>query len=336
MKGFDRLKGRIKKPGSKGGQAEDTAADIQALVPPATETAPQVDEEGAQLQDTTTEMEPEPSPEPVPPPKKARRLPASPIVILVVVVCIIIAAAVAAAVLLGEEEGNGSETKDDMYTEPTQWENMETIEGDISGGGPLTFIPDERAPFEVNETVYQMDIVLTWNPQDMDLDLVIEDPSGNEVVSSGNAPGEPESVRIKRNIEPGTWTAVIDPFAAANVHYSLEITYYHESGNATGPGGELLYQKTKSVTGENGDEHDEFDVGEGYDKVLIQVDISSSEGTMSMTISDSEGNEVYSGEVSGADTVSDQKTVDAKPGVWQVDYSYEEFTGTFVVQATGS
>jgi hypothetical protein len=270
------------------------------------------------------------------PTPKAKKLPVHPVVIIIAIVGIIIAAVAVSVVLSGGEKESDNGSGDELYEEATTWEDLETIEGDISGGGPMTFIPDERVNFEVEDTVYQMDIILTWNPQDMDLDLSIEDPSGDAVGSSGNAPGEPESVRIKSNIEPGTWTAVIDPFAAVNVHYTLEITYYHQSGNATGgDGGDILYQEVKNLSEESGDETDNFNVGGEYESLLIQVEISSGSGDLSIKIKDSDGNEVYSIDVSGEGQESDQETVDAKEGEWEVSYSFDNFTGTIVVTVAG-
>lgn len=268
------------------------------------------------------------------PSPKAKKLPVVPVVIIIAIVGIIIAAVAVSGVLSGGEKESDKGSGDELFEEVTLWEDLETIEGDISGGGPMTFVPDERVNFEVEDTVIQIDIILTWNPQDMDLDLSIEDPSGDAVGSSGNAPGEPEAVRIKSNIEPGTWTAVIDPWAAINVHYTLEITYYHQSGNTTA-GGDILYQKVKTLLEESGDETDTFDVGEGYEDLLIQVEISSGAGDLSIDIKDSDGNEVYSIEVSGEGQESDQETVDAKEGEWEVNYSFNNFTGTIVVTVAG-
>ncbi len=268
------------------------------------------------------------------PSPKAKKLPVLPVIVIIAIVGIIIAAVAVSGVLSGGEEESDRGSGDELYEEPTTWEDMETIEGDISGGGPMTFIPDERVSFEVEGTVYQMDIILTWTPQDMDLDLTIEDPSGNAAGSSGNAPGEPENIRIKSNIEPGTWTAVIDPFAAINVHYTLEITYYHQSGNTTG-GGDILYQEVKNLSEESGDETGTFDVGEGYESLLIKVEISSGAGDLSINLKDSDGNEVYSIDVSGEGQESDEETVDSKEGEWEVSYSFDNFTGTIVVTVAG-
>jgi len=306
----------------------------QALVPSADGVKAREAEDGIQpevlepLDEPVSEVLPGPQP-----PGRARKFPATPVLMIAAVVAIIIIAALAAALMMESSEEKKEETQDETPSPPTRWEDVETKEGDITGGGPLTVMPDERVPFEVAETVYQMDIVLSWDPQSQDLDLVIEDPGGSEAASSGNAPGEQESVRIAGRIEPGTWTAVIDPFLAANVHYSLEIKYYHETENISD---DLLYLRTMPIVGETGEEHDEFDEEGEYESMDILVEITSSEGTFSFAITDPDGEEIYSAEISGEDSTSFQETVDAKEGTYKVDYTFEAFTGTSTVQVVGS
>jgi hypothetical protein len=169
----------------------------------------------------------------------------------------------------------------------------------------------------------------------MDLDLIVRDPSGDERGTSGNSPGTPESVRIQKNIDPGTWTAEIDPFAAVNVHYTLEITFFHEKGNVTGGEGELLYQYTKSPTQETSDKMDTFIVESDYDGLLIQLEISSSEGNCAIEVTDPDGEIVFSESASGSDSVFEQATVGSMQGGWTVSYSLEDFTGTYVIQVIG-
>ena len=299
----------------------------------------QVQEKAEEVQPVGMEKveEPIPQKETRPSPLKGRRLPSTPIIIVVAIVGIIIVAAIVSGIMFGgEKESSGGGSQNKLSTEPTTWEDMETIEGDITGGGPMTALPDERVNFEVEDTVYQMDIILTWNPQSMDLDLKIEDPDGIEKGSSGNSPGEPESVRIKgKDLPAGTWTAVIDPFLALNVHYNLEITYYHESGNLTGGEGELLYQGVKNLVEESSEETETFEVGEGYESLLIQVEISADAGSMNIKILNPDGDEIYTEEISGEGTISDQETADPKAGEWKVNYSLSDFTGTVVVQVIG-
>ncbi|UCG69330.1 MAG: SHOCT domain-containing protein [Thermoplasmata archaeon] len=274
----------------------------------------------------------------VSPTPKAKKFPVLPVIIVIAIVGIILAAvAVSGGIFGGGDESNkgtGSET----YTEPTKWEDTVTIEGDIAGGGPMTVMPNEEANFEVEDTVVQMDITLTWNPQSMDLDMEIFDPDGDPKGSSGNAPGEPESVRIKgKNIKPGTWTAVIDPFAAVNVHYTLEILYYHETGNETqGGNGNVLYEKVISGADKTGEETDEFNVGEDYENLIIEFVASSGSGSMTIEIKDPDGNVVFSEEVSDTGDVVTEETVDAMAGTYTVDYTFDGFTGDVVVQVTGS
>jgi hypothetical protein len=273
----------------------------------------------------------------MPPPSKAKKLPVVPLIIVIAVVGIIIAAVALSGAMSGGEKDSKNGEDEAGTGGVTTWEDTETIDGSIAAGGPMTVMPNEEVDFQVEDTVVQMDITLTWDPQSMDLDLEIFDPDGASKGSSGNAPGEPESVRIKgKNLKPGTWTASIDPFAAVNVQYTLEILYYHQSGNATGGEGDMLYQQIKTLSGESGDETDTFDVGEEYESLLIQVEISSGAGSMNLEIEDPDGEEVYSKEVSGEDTVTDQKTEDAKEGEWKVNYSFDEFTGTIVIQVIGT
>ncbi len=285
----------------------------------------------------TAETAPAPTPAPVStgtPTPSAKKLPFIPIIAVVVVIIIIIAIA-ASGILGGGGDSKKSEGEKETYEEPMSWEDVVTITGSISAGGPGTFIPDERVPFEVESTVKEMEIVLTWSPQSQDLDLAIEDPEGRERGTSGNAPGEPESVTIKKNIQPGTWTAIIDPFACFNVQYTLDITYLHETGNATG-GGNLLYQKTESLSGKSGEETDYFEVGEKYESLLIQVTISSADGSMTLKIENPDGEVVYETEISGTEEVVDDDTVEAVSGEWKVDYSFDSFTGDIVIQVMGS
>jgi hypothetical protein len=251
---------------------------------------------------------------------------------------IILAAVAVSGGIFGGGDESKDKAEDELYTEPTKWEDTVTIEGDIAGGGPMTVMPNEQANFEVEDTVVQMDITLTWNPQSMDLDMEIFDPDGDSKGSSGNAPGEPESVRIKgKNIMPGTWTAVIDPFAAVNVHYTLEILYYHETGNETqGGNGNVLYEKVISGADKTGDETDEFDVGEDYENLIIEFVASCGDGSMSIEIKDPDGNVVFSEEVSGTGDVVSEETVAAMTGKYTVDYTFDGFTGDVVVQITGS
>jgi hypothetical protein len=269
-------------------------------------------------------------------PPKAKKFPVPTIIIVIAIVGIIIIAAAVTGVFKPTASSNDSKGKNEIDIEVTQWEDVETIEGDISGGGPGTVVPDAVESFEVENTVYQMDILLTWDPQGMDLDLIVKDSGGNERGTSGNAPGTPESIRIQSKIEPGTWTAEIDPFFAANIHYTLEITYFHESVNVSGIEGDLLYMQEKDLAGESGEENNTFEVGEEYESLFIHVEISSSEGTMSVDIMDPDGDTVHSGKVSGEDGDSHQETVSSKPGEWTVKHSIEEFTGTSLVLVVGS
>lgn len=310
---------------------------IEAQAPAAIEAQVQEKAEGVQPAEMEKAEEPIPQKETRPFPLKGRRLPSTPVIIVAAIAGIIIVAAIVSGIMFGgEKESSDGGDQNELSTEPTKWEDMETIEGDITGGGPMTALPDERVDFEVEDTVYQMDIILTWDPQSMDLDLVIEDPNGNEKGSSGNAPGEPESVRIKgKDLPAGTWTAVIDPFLALNVHYTLEITYYHESGNLTGGEGDLLYQGIKNLVEESSEETETFEVGEGYESLFIQVEISSGAGSMNIKILNPDGDEIYSEEISGEGTVSDQETADTKVGEWEVNYSFSDFTGTVIVQVIG-
>ena len=119
-----------------------------------------------------------------------------------------------------------------------QWQETETRTGTIAGGGPGTVVPNTEEPFDVNETVVEITVDLSWTPQITDLDLAVEDPSGGEKCSSGNPPGESEHCTVKqRSVEnggPGTWVAVIDPFFAVSTTYTLDITLtYQVGGNAT-------------------------------------------------------------------------------------------------------
>jgi hypothetical protein len=273
------------------------------------------------------------APEPSGPPPSPRKLPIIPIVAVAIVIIIIIAVA-ASGILGGGDDSKKSEGEEEFYEEPMSWEDVVTITGSISGGGPGPYGPDERVPFDVENTVVKMEITLTWNPQSQDLDLAIEDPEGRNRGASGNEPGVPESITIKKNIQAGTWTAVIDPFAAFGVDYTLEIIYSHETGNETGEG--VLYQKTKSYSGESGEETDSFEVGDEYESLIIQVTISSAEGSMTLKIENPDGDVVYEKDVSGTEEVVDDKTVDAVSGEWKVDYSFDAFTGDIVIQVMGS
>lgn len=277
---------------------------------------------------------PQPSPADIPSSKKGS-VPVLPAVAIIVVVGIIILAVAASGVFTPSDSSTNLKGQEIIVAEKIQWEDMETKEGDITGGGPLTVVPNEQVPFEVADTVYQIDISLTWNPQSMDLDLVVNDPDGSERDSSGNPPGEPESVRIKGKIIPGTWTAVIDPFAAVNVHYNLEIIYYHESKNDTTVEGDILYTEAKILTQESGEQYSTFSVDGGYESLVIQVEISSSEGSMRIEILNPDGDEMYSKEVSGKDEIVEQETVDCHDGKWNANYFFDGFTGSFYVEIAG-
>lgn len=272
-----------------------------------------------------------------PPPPKAKKFPILPVVVVLFVVFIIIIAVFFSGAMLGfgGKSDNGS-SGDSSGPEIKTWTDEETIDGSIAGGGPLTVMPDEQVNFEVAETVVKMEIMLTWNPQSMDLDLEILDPDGSVAGSSGNAPGEPESVVVSSSIDPGTWTAVIDPFAAVNVQYTLQIIYYHEEIlNDTGGGGALFYQKVESLTDKDGEESDPFDVGEQYESLFLQVVVNAAAGSMSIEIMDPSGDVAYSNEITGPAEEVDEKTINAVEGEWEVVYNYDHFTGDLVVQIMG-
>jgi hypothetical protein len=266
-------------------------------------------------------------------PSNLKKLPMLPLIVIAVVIIIIIALATS-GILGGGDDSKKSGGENELYEEPMSWEDVVTITGSISGGGPMTYMPDERVPFDVENTVVKLDITLTWNPQSQDLDLAIEDPEGRERGASGNAPGEPESVSIKKNIQAGTWTAIIDPFAAFGVDYTLEIIYSHETGNTTGEG--ILYQKTESLSGESDEQSDEFDVEDEYESLIIKITLSSTEGSMTIEVSNPDGDVVYSQEISGEDEVVDESTVDTASGTWNVHYTFDGFTGDIEVNVMGS
>jgi hypothetical protein len=292
----------------------------------------------AELEGKQAGAAPPPAPMPAPtaaPPPSAKKLPIIPVVAVAIVIIIIIAIAASGMLGGGDDSKKSSGDENEIYEEPASWEDVVTITGSISAGGPGTYIPNERVPFDVENTVVKLEIALTWDPQSQDLDLAIEDPEGRERGSSGNAPGEPESVTIKKNIQAGTWTAVIDPFACIGVQYSLEIIYYHETGNTSGEGN-LLYQQTRSLTDETSEITDTFEVTEEYESVLIQVIVSSADGSMTIAIENADGDVVYEREISGTEEVVDDETVDAVTGEWKVDYSFDAFTGEIVIQVMGS
>ncbi len=277
-----------------------------------------------------------PPPTQTPPPAKAGSLPSKPVIIAVVIIAIIIlGAAVSGMFGGGGKSGNGG-SMIDITINHDNWEDGETITGSISGGGPGTFMPDEIVNFEVAETVIQIDIELTWSPQDMDLDLSIEDPEGNLAGSSGEAPGVPETISIRRGIIPGTWTAIIDPFAAVSVQYTLDLVYTHESINITGIEGDLLFYDMQSFSEGSGNATDSVDVEEGYNELLIQSIISSSTGSINIDIKNPEDVVKFSTEVSGkAETIVDQKFVNGDVGQWNIEYTFEGFNGTVTMLFVG-
>lgn len=278
---------------------------------------------------------PMPAPAPVPTgtPPPAKKLPIIPIVAVAVVIIIIIAIA-ASGILGGDDSKKSSGEEDETYEEPMSWEDVVTITGSISAGGPGTYMPNERVPFDVENTVVKLEIALTWDPQSQDLDLAIEDPEGRERGTSGNAPGEPESVTIKKNIQAGTWTAVIDPFACIGVQYSLEITYFHETGNETAEG--VLYKMSKSLSAETGEESESFDVRDEYETMLVKLDGDSSSGSATLELEDPFGEIVYTKEISGEGEINEEDSLDCVKGVWKVHYTYEEFTAELTIQISGS
>ena len=188
-----------------------------------------------------------------------------------------------------DNDGGSAFTLTDVETNTITWVDQPfTLEGDIAGGGPSELIPDELAPFTVNDTVSQIKVVLSWDPQSMDLDLEVLDASDKVAGSSGNAPGEPETVEIKKRIKPGEWKAKIDPFFAANVHYIVEITFTHEmeigssEGNASS--GAIMHQKIEECSGKTDSGTTEFDPGVGYESLLIQFSAQSASGEISVSI----------------------------------------------------
>ncbi len=272
-----------------------------------------------------------------PPAPKAKKLPVLPVAIVVIIIIILITGLAFAGGLFGAggksgDKGSGDSSSPEVRT----WTDEETIDGSITAGGPLTIVPDEQVNFEVAETVVKMEITLTWNPQSMDLDLEIHDPDGNVAGTSGNPPGEPESVTISRSIDAGTWTAMIDPFAAVNAQYTLQIIYYHEEVISEGGGeGALFYQKVESLVDKDGEESDQFDVGEQYESLYLQVVVEASTGSMSIEIMDPSGDVAYSNEVTGPAQEVDEKTISAVEGEWEVVYNYDHFTGDLVIQIVG-
>jgi uncharacterized RDD family membrane protein YckC len=267
--------------------------------------------------------------------KKEKKFPVIPVIVSIGIVALIIMLAILGGVISPQPSENRSSSGGLLTIEKNQWEDIQTMEGDIAGGGPLTMVPDVTVPFEVGDTVYQMDILLTWNPQTMDLDLIVRDPSGTEQGTSGNSPGTPESIRIKGNIDPGTWTAEIDPFAAVNVHFTLEVTCFNEIWNVSGDEGELIYMNSESPTKVTMDQMDAFDIEKEYNMLLIQMEISPSEGSCGMDVSDPEGNIILSGEASGSETVFKEDYVDSALGTWTVNFYLQDFTGTFIIQVIG-
>jgi hypothetical protein len=285
------------------------------------------------------EIQKEPSPEseqkpntsPAPQPNEASDVPIYRKPVPLMIAGIIIVVVIGIILLSGGSDTSDDLSDNEMSEEPNSWEDVETIEGSIAMGGPSTTIPDERVTFEVEETVYQMDMILTWNPQSMDLDLEIENPDGDVVAQSGNSPGTPETVRIK-NIKPGTWAALIDPFAAVNVQYTLEITYFHETGNVSG---ESLYKMEKTYEAETSDASEDFDVGAETESININFMATSTEGSMTIEVQDPEGNVVFSGGASGGGDTNEDQTTEGKEGTWKVVYTFEGFSGDVEVQIAG-
>lgn len=270
----------------------------------------------------------------VAPPKK-RKFPIVPVFASIGIIALIIMLAIISGIISPQSSSSNSSSSEMLATETIRWEDVVSIEGDIAGGGPLTMIPDVTVPFEVESTVIQMDILLTWSPQTMDLDLIVRDPSGDQQGTSGNSPGTPESVRIKGKIEPGTWTAEIDPFAAVNVHYTLEVTFFHEKWNVSGGVGELLYKNSKSPSQETSDDISTLVVESDYNELLIQLEVSSSEGNCIFEVTDPDGNVVFSESASGSDSISKEASIESMQGGWTVSCSLEDFTGDFVIQIIG-
>ena len=267
--------------------------------------------------------------------KKIRELPRPLMVVLVIGIAVILIASV--ALVVGFSSGKDSEnasggTFQELETTTITWVDQPIyLEGDIAGGGPGELVPDEQVPFTVNETVVKISVVLSWDPQSHDLDLEVLDASGKIAGSSGNAPGETETVEITKRIKPGEWKAEIDPFFTANVHYKLEITFTHEveiggsgdggDGGSTGP---ILHQEAGECTDKTASDTNQFDPGNDFSTLLIQFSAQSASGEMSIKITDPDGEVVFEKTVSGTEQVAEQKEVPSKPGKWTVAYESKE------------
>ena len=266
--------------------------------------------------------------------------------LLILVLGIAVALVLSIAFMTGLFGGKGEDNTNldfnlvDTETETITWVDQPFyMEGDITGGGPGEFIEDTKAPFIVNDTVSSIKVVLTWDPQSHDLDLTVLDPGDREAASSGNAPGEPETVEIKSRIKAGEWNLAIDPFFTVNVHWTAEITFTHEAeiGGSSGDdggssGGSIMHQKTEECADKTDSGTTKFDPGEDYEILLIQFSAESADGKMSIVVKNPDDKVVFKKTVSGTDEAAEQGSVESMPGNWLVEYEWEGFTGEYAVQ----
>ena len=75
---------------------------------------------------------------------------------------------------------------------------------------------------------------LTWDPQEADLDLQVLDASGNEVASSGEGPGTPERASFPVQSGTNTYSVVIIPYAPVGATATLSIKFLSAGGGSGG------------------------------------------------------------------------------------------------------
>jgi hypothetical protein len=115
----------------------------------------------------------------------------------------------------------------------------QTIEGSI--GPTVTGAPNstQRHPVGADaEGADRVQATLTWSPQPQDLDFALVDGDGNEVASSGNAPGESEAFTVGIDPSRTDYEFVVTGYAAVQADYTIDATYEEQvqaEGAASGP-----------------------------------------------------------------------------------------------------